>query len=155
VLRVFQVFGLGFLFVPVNLIAYVGMPAEKSGNVAGIVNFMRNIGSSIGTSMVTTLIARRAQVHQLYLAAHTTQGNPAFTLAATSLTRRLFVRGLDASRATSQAYDRLYQLLIQQATTLGYIDTFWILAVGAAVMFLLSFLLRNNEPGGGGEVAAG
>src|SRR5579863_10026374 len=62
ILRVIQVFGLGFLFIPINLVAYVGMPLEKSGSVSGLINFMRNIGSSVGTSMVTTLIARRAQV---------------------------------------------------------------------------------------------
>jgi len=116
---------------------------------------MRNMGSSIGTSMVTTLIARRAQVHQLYLSAHTTQGNPALTIAAQGLSRRLFLSGLDISRATAQTYDRLYQLLIRQATTLAYIDTYTVLAVGAAIMFLLSFLLRKNDPGGGGEVAVG
>src|SRR6202007_2405280 len=38
-LRVLQVFGLGFLFVPINLASYVGMPAEKSSSVAGLVNF--------------------------------------------------------------------------------------------------------------------
>ncbi len=76
ILRVVQVFGLGFLFVPINLASYVGMPLEKSNSIAGLINFMRNIGSSIGTSMVTTLLARRAQVHQLYLAAHTTAGKP-------------------------------------------------------------------------------
>src|SRR5271167_671005 len=51
-LRLVQVFGLGFLFVPINLASYIGMPADKSGSVAGLVNFMRNIGSSVGTSMV-------------------------------------------------------------------------------------------------------
>ena len=75
-LRVVQVFGLGFLFVPINLISYVGMPADKSNSVAGLINFMRNIGSSIGTSMVTTLMARRAQFHQVYLAAHMTAERP-------------------------------------------------------------------------------
>ncbi len=154
-LRVIQVFGLGFLFVPINLVSYVGMPAQKSNSVAGLVNFMRNIGASIGTSMVTTLIARRAQFHQVNLAAHFTPGQPAFTSAAKALAARLAVSGLDASRAASQAYGRLYRALIVQATTLAYIDTYWILAVGAAIMFLLSFALRKNEPGAGGEVAAG
>ena len=65
--RLVQVFGLSFLFVPINLTSYVGMPPEKSSSVAGLVNFMRNIGSSVGTSMVTTIIARRAQVHQVFL----------------------------------------------------------------------------------------
>jgi DHA2 family multidrug resistance protein len=155
ILRLVQVFGLGFLFVPINLSSYVGIPSSKNNSVAGLINFMRNIGSSIGTSMVTTLIARRAQVHQLYLAAHTTAGRPVFVGAANTLAARLGVFGLDTSRAASQAYARLYQVLIGQATTLAYIDTFWVLAIGAGIMFLLSFALKRNAPGAGGEMAAG
>jgi DHA2 family multidrug resistance protein len=154
-LRVVQVFGLGFLFVPINLVSYVGMRPEKSNSVASLVNFMRNIGSSIGTSMVTTLIARRAQFHQVYMVAHLTPGRPTFVRAAQALAARLAISGLDVTRATSQAYARLYQALIGQATTLAYIDTYWVLAIGAAIMFLLSFALRKNEPGAAGEVAAG
>ena len=154
-LRVVQVFGLGFLFVPINLVAYIGMPTDKSNSVAGLVNFMRNIGSSIGTSMVTTLIARREQFHQVYLAAHTTPARAPFTLLMKGLAAHLAVAGLDASLASRQAYGRIYAALVRQATTLAYIDTFWVLAVGAVIMFLLSFALRKNEPGGGGEVAVG
>jgi DHA2 family multidrug resistance protein len=154
-LRVLQVAGLGFLFVPINLASYVGMPTEKSNNVAGMVNFMRNMGSSIGTSMVTTLIARRAQFHQAYLVRHVAPGQPTFTQAVRALAAHLALSGLDASRALSQAYGRVYRALIGQATTLAYIDTFWVLCLGAAIMFLLSFALRRNEPGGGGEIAAG
>jgi DHA2 family multidrug resistance protein len=66
-LRIAQVIGLGFLFVPISLVAYIGIPPEKNNAVAGIVNFMRNIGSSVGTSIVTTLIARRSQLHQARL----------------------------------------------------------------------------------------
>ena len=47
-LRVAQVFGMGFLFVPITLVAYVGIAPEKNNAVSGIVNFMRNIGSSVG-----------------------------------------------------------------------------------------------------------
>jgi DHA2 family multidrug resistance protein len=154
-IRVVQVFGLGFLFVPINLVSFVGMPPEKGNSVAGLINFMRNIGSSIGTSMVTTLIARRAQFHQVYLVAHITPGQPTFNQAAKGLAARLAVAGLDASRASSQAYGRLYQALIGQSTTLAYIDTFWVLSVGAGIMFLLSFALKRNQPGAGGEVAVG
>jgi DHA2 family multidrug resistance protein len=154
-LRVIQVFGLGFLFVPINMISYVGMPPEKSNNVANLVNFMRNMGASIGTSMVTTLIVRRAQIHQAYLSAHMTAGQPEFLSAAHGLAARLHGSGLNASLANRQAYARLYRALISQATTLAYIDTYWILAVGAAVMFLLAFALKKNQPGAGGEMAAG
>ncbi len=154
-MRVFQVLGLGFLFVPITLASYVGMPVEKSNSVSGLVNFMRNIGSSIGTSMVTTLIARRSQVHQMYLVAHTSRGQPTFVQTVGALAARLEGAGLEASRATSQAYERVYQAVVGQATTLAYIDTFWVLCIGAGIMFLLSFALRPNKPGGGGEVAAG
>jgi DHA2 family multidrug resistance protein len=62
---------------------------------------------------------------------------------------------LDSVGATRQALGRIYRETIAQATTLAYIDTFAILAVGAIIMFVLSFALKKNEPGGGGEVAVG
>jgi DHA2 family multidrug resistance protein len=148
-LRVIQVVGLGFLFVPINLASYVGMPLEKSNSVAGLVNFMRNMGSSVGTSMVTTLIARRSQVHQMYLVAHAGPGQPAFTQAVAALTSRLFVAGIDAELAGRKAYSLVYQSLVGQASTLAYIDTYAILGMGAAIMFVLSFALRRNQPGAG------
>jgi len=154
-LRVLQVFGLAFLFVPINIVAFVGVPADKSNSVAGLVNFMRNIGSSIGTSMVATLIARRAQFHQVPLVADTSPGQPTFAQSVEALAGHLGASGLDAVQATSQAYARMYQAVIGQATTLAYIDTFWVLCIGAAIMFLLSFVLKRNNPGAGGEVAVG
>ncbi len=155
ILRLVQVFGLGFLFVPINLVAFVGMPAAKSNSVSGLINFTRNIGSSIGTSLVTTLIARRSQFHQVYLATHITPANPQLFQMVHALAARLASAGLDSTQATSQAYARVYQELLGQATTLAYIDTFWVLAIGAGVMFLLSFVLKKNQPGAGGEVAVG
>jgi MFS transporter, DHA2 family, multidrug resistance protein len=155
IMRVIQVVGIGFLFVPVTLVSYVGMPPEKSNSIAGLLNFMRNIGSSIGTSMVTTLIARRSQVHQAYLVSHVTSGSSTFSLSVTSLAHRLNVAGLEANLARQQAVARIYRETIAQATTLAYIDTFAILAVVAAIMFVLSFFLKKNDPGGGGEVAVG
>jgi len=116
---------------------------------------MRNIGSSIGTSMVTTLIARRAQVHQAYLTAHVTAGQPFFLDSVNALVRHLTASGLDRTLALHQAYARIYRATIAQATTLAYIDTYSVLAGAAAIMFLLSFFLKRNEPGGGHEVGVG
>jgi len=140
---------MGFLFVPITLVAYIGIPPEKNNAVSGMVNFMRNIGSSVGTSMVTTLIARRAQVHQVYLVAHVTPGQPSFAGAVAALTSRLIASGADADRAARQAYGMVYRTVNVQASTLAYIDTFWVLAIGAGIMFLVSFALKKNDPGGG------
>lgn len=154
-LRVAQVTGLGFLFVPITLVSYVGMPAEKSNAIAGMINFMRNMGSSVGTSLVTTLIARRSQFHQSVLVSHTTPGNPNFQNSLDGLAQHIANSGMNIHEAQSRAYATLYRAVQAQAAALAYIDTFWILSIGAAVMFLLSFLLRKNDPGAGGEVAVG
>jgi DHA2 family multidrug resistance protein len=71
------------------------------------------------------------------------------------LTERLTVAGLNSNLAQRQAVGRIYRETVAQATTLAYVDTFAILAVVSAVMFLLSFALKKNDPGGGGEVAVG
>ena len=148
-LRITQVIGLGFLFVPITLVAYIGIAPEKNNAVAGIVNFMRNMGSSVGTSMVTTLIARRSQLHQARLVEYARPDNPDFQNAANGLAQRLAHSGLSGPGAYAQAVGRIYQGLQAQAATLAYIDTFMVLCVGSAIMFFLAFALKKNEPGGG------
>jgi len=149
-LRIAQVIGLGFLFVPITLAAYVGIAPEKNNSVAGIVNFMRNMGSSVGTSIVTTLIARRSQFHQARLVEHARPDNPNFQNTLNGLTQHIANSGLGVHEAQGQAYARIYEGLQAQAASLSYIDTFMVLAVGAGIMFLLSFMLKKNDPGGGG-----
>jgi DHA2 family multidrug resistance protein len=153
-LRVVQVFGMGFLFVPITLSAYIGVPSEKGNSVSGIVNFMRNMGSSFGTSMVTTLLARRAQFHQSVLAYHATNFDPAFQNQVTGLSQRLVQSGISQADSQEHAIGLIYQVLGAQAQTLAYLDTFMILAVGAGIMFLISFLVRRNDPRAGGAVVA-
>jgi DHA2 family multidrug resistance protein len=154
-LRVAQVIGLGFLFVPVTLVAYIGIPAEKNNAVSGIVNFMRNMGSSVGTSLVTTLIARRSQYHQEILGGYATSGNSIFQNSVNGLAHQLARSGLSEHGAKIAAYARIYRSIQAEAGSLAYIDTFMVLAVGSGIMFFLSFILKKNDPGGGGQAAAG
>src|SRR6202047_2459069 len=98
-LRIAQVIGLGFLFVPITLVAYVGIAPEKNNSVAGIINFMRNMGSSVGTSLVTTLIARRSQFHQLRLVENARIDNPNFANEINGLTGQLARSGLGVHEA--------------------------------------------------------
>jgi DHA2 family multidrug resistance protein len=152
-LRITQVIGLGFLFVPISLVAYIGIPPDKNNAVAGIINFMRNMGSSVGTSMVTTLIARRSQFHQEILADYVRAGSSNFQNVARGLAEHVANSGLSAPDAQKQAYARIYQLVQAQAASLAYVDTFMVLAVASAVMFFLAFALKKNAPGGGADVA--
>ena len=145
-LRIAQYVPIGFIFIPATMVAYLGLPQEKSNAVAGLVNFVRNMGSSVGTSAVTTILARRAQLHQAMLASHTSLSDPAFRDSAASLADRLRQGGVDQPQM--QAYGRLYESMQNQASTLSYIDAFWMLGIAAGVMFVLSFMLRSNNPRG-------
>ncbi len=145
-LRIAQYVPIGFIFIPATMVAYLGLPQEKSNAVAGLVNFVRNMGSSVGTSAVTTILARRAQVHQVILASHTSLYDQSFRDSAMALTDRLGQSSV--GHPDSQALSRLYESMRNQASTLSYIDTFWMLGIAAGIMFFLTFLLRKNNPRG-------
>jgi DHA2 family multidrug resistance protein len=116
---------------------------------------MRNIGSSVGTSMVTTMLARRAQFHQTVLTYHATNYDPAFRSQLQGLGNQLARAGATPPDARASALGRIYQSVLVQSQTLAYIDTYKVLAVAASIMFVLAFIVRRNDPGGGGEVAVG
>jgi DHA2 family multidrug resistance protein len=149
-MRIWQYAPVGFLFVPATMAAYVGLPESKNNAAAGLINFMRNIGQSVGTSTVTTLLARRSQYHQSVLAESTRSAR--FDTAVTGLTTQLTQVGLSTHAAHEQALARMYGMVLGQAQTLSYVDVYWLLAAVSALMFLLSFLLAKNEPGAGGKV---
>jgi DHA2 family multidrug resistance protein len=144
-LRIAQYVPMGFIFIPATMVAYVGLPQEKSNAVAGLINFVRNMGSSVGTSAVTTILARRAQFHQVMLASHTALSSQNFQNSTASLAGHLSRTNGD-SQAQIAAYGQLYGAMQSQASALSYIDTFWILGVATGTMFVLSFLLRKNNP---------
>jgi len=150
-MRIWQYLPVGFLFVPLTMAAYVGLPESKSNAAAGLINFTRNIGQSVETSAVTTLLARRAQYHQSVLAGYTRFYR--FNEAVRGLTSRLTHAGLSMHSAQQQAMARMYNLVITQAQALSYVEIYWLLASTSALMFLLCFLLAKNDPGNGGQVA--
>jgi DHA2 family multidrug resistance protein len=150
-LRIAQYAPLGLVFIPTTAAAYFGMPKEKNNAIAGLVNFMRNIGASVGTSVVTTVLARRDQFHQERLGSNITPGNLVLNSTITGLSHQLQQSGMSAHDAVAGAYGQVYRSLQLQASTLSYIDTFWLLTLAAGIMFCMAFVLKRNDPRGGGE----
>jgi MFS transporter, DHA2 family, multidrug resistance protein len=145
-LRMGQYLPMGFIFVPATTAAYFGIRQDKSNAVAGLVNFTRNIGSSVGTSIVTTMIVRRSQFHQARLVTSPGMEGPRFRDSLVGLAQRLLHAGLAPHEAQRQAMARMYASLQAQAAALAYIDAFWVLGLAALAMFFLSFVLRKNDP---------
>ncbi|BDG03544.1 DHA2 family efflux MFS transporter permease subunit [Anaeromyxobacter oryzae] len=146
-MRAFQSVGLAFLFVPINTIAYAGLPAEKNNAVSGIVNLSRNMGGDVGIAFVTTLIARRSQFHQARLAEGVTAGSQTVLARLAGIARGLEHAGSTSADAARQAYGALYRQLVQQAQTLAYLDALYILAWFSAAMVPLVFLTRRVKGG--------
>src|SRR6202041_2742936 len=150
-LRVWQYIPVAFLFVPLTLAGYVGLRADKTNAAAGLMNFMRNIGQSVGTSAVTTLIARRSQYHQSVLAEYS--ASTRFQSSIAALATRLTSVGLSVHAAQQQAVPGLYASGEAQAGVLSYGEVYWLLSMGSALMLFASFLVKRNEPGGGEKVS--
>jgi DHA2 family multidrug resistance protein len=143
--RVYQAIGMAFMFVPINTISYVGVPAEASNQVSAMVNLMRNIGGSIGISAVTTLLARKEQVHHVYLANRLYEYQPHVqTFLAQS--KDLFA-GRGDSAASQLSYGRLAQVVQKQASVLAYVDTFYIMGTLCLTGVLFLFFVKKNKPG--------
>jgi DHA2 family multidrug resistance protein len=147
VLRLFQTTGFAFLFVPINALVYAGVPPQKNNAVAGIMNLGRNIGGSIGIALVTTIIARHAQVHQAALAAHTNHYSAAFSGGLARLARAFEHTGASAVDATHRALAVVYRQVQLQATQLAYLDAFRVLALGGLCILPLLLLARATKPG--------
>jgi len=146
-LRIFQAFGLAFLFVPINTLVFAGVPPEKSNAVSGIVNLARNMGGDIGIAFVTTLVARRTVFHLDRVGSHLSQTSPEAAGRLAQIVHGLTAQGSSAWLAAQTAPRALFFTLLRQAQTLAYIDTIWIFALATACMVPLIFVMKRPPRG--------
>lgn len=133
-------FAMGFIFVPMTTLSISTLPNEQIGNATGVYNLMRNLGGSIGIALVTTFLARGAQMHQAIMVAHLTPYDPIYQERLRQVTNALAAHGNPAT-ASQQAYGAIYGTLLKQASLMSYIDNFRFLAflcllcIPAALLF--------------------
>jgi MFS transporter, DHA2 family, multidrug resistance protein len=85
-LRVVQMLPLPFCFISITTAAYVGMPREQSNQVAGLINFVRNIGGSILIAITNAQVTSRAMWHEQHLQQAMQPGTIAFDQHRQALT---------------------------------------------------------------------
>jgi DHA2 family multidrug resistance protein len=145
---VIQFFPVGFIFVPAITASYIGVPKDRSDSISGLTNFMRNIGSGIGTSIVLTVVARRSQFHITRLSDHTGLGNTDFINQIQGLAYAIHMKsaGVGMADALPGALTQVNQFVVAQALTLSYIDAYYLMGAASIVMLFLSFFLKTNDP---------
>jgi DHA2 family multidrug resistance protein len=144
--RCLQSIGLAFLFVPLTTVAYIGVPQNKNNQVSSLINLARNIGGSVGIAIVTTVVARRSQVHQDRLSLHITAYDHPFQNAITGMNQLFVQKGFSPSDAVTQSYAHLYGLVQMQSAALAYVDAIWVMGILCLCMLPLVFLLKKNDP---------
>ena len=124
-------------------------PRRQSNQVAGLINFVRNIGGSILIAITGAQVTNRSSSTRPACRSTCKSGNPQFVNRVNDL-GKFFGNGADGTY-TAKAY--IYQLLNQQAGVMGYQDVYRMLAWMACIMVLFAFLLKKNRPGQGPAAA--
>ena len=142
--RVVMVLGMPFLFVPISVMSYVGVPQEKNNEVSGLTALARNIGGSLGISFISTMLVRRAQTHQEFLSAHVYGASMHYRSLQRGLAGGLQSRGgYSPPDAATHSAAQIYRMMMQQASTLAYVDTAHILVLLTACLIPIGYLMKK------------
>jgi DHA2 family multidrug resistance protein len=136
--------GLGFLFVPLSSATLATLPPEQRTQGAGLYNLSRNIGSSVGISVVNSLLTENTQANHADIVQHITAVNRLFDHPTISH----FWNPLTAAgRAALDA------VVTQQAQIIAYIDDYKLLMIATLAVIPLLIVFKKPPRGGSGEHA--
>ena len=116
-------FALSFVFVPLSTMMMATISRNEMGNATGLANMLRNIGGSIGISMATTALIRRAALHQTEIGAHITPSTMVFQQKSAAIAAYLGHQ-LGPAQARPGSFGLLYGLMMQQSALMAYVDVF-------------------------------
>lgn len=137
--------GMGFLFIPLTTLTMSSIRKEDMGNASAIYNLLRNLGGSFGVAFVTTMLARRAQLHQVHLVEHLTPFNTSYQLTLSRVDQFLQHMGVDVSTAQQGSLSVIHGQLLRQASMLSFNDAFYLLSVLLICTLPLLLLIRRSE----------
>jgi DHA2 family multidrug resistance protein len=146
IVRMFSALGMASLFTPISTTCFSRIPPGKNNAASSLYNLMRNLGSSFGIAAVTTVLARRAQFHQLRLAEHLSAAHSG--VEQTQLGQYLAQHGDGLGVPAARAVRMLYRSVLQQAGAMAYLDAFWLLGTLCFVMpvFALFIVKIKHAP---------
>ncbi len=128
---IIQGLGLGLVFVPISTVAYSTLPMSQRTEAAGIFSLMRNIGSSVGISIVMTLLSRNTQINHAEIASRLTPyGDNAQQ-----------VQQMIGQNATT-GLAMLNGEVTRQASGIAFLNDFWLMMVMTAAAIPLLLLLK-------------
>jgi MFS transporter, DHA2 family, multidrug resistance protein len=119
------------------------VPRQNMGDATGLTSLVRNLGGSVGISLITTLVTRGMQAHQNLLVGHMTPYDAPFRNQLAAMQHSLAAQGAGPVAAQHEAYGMMYQVLQQQAGLWAYVDQFRILVIACGLLVPLVFLFQK------------
>jgi MFS transporter, DHA2 family, multidrug resistance protein len=144
--QVLQGVALSCLFIPLMALSMARIEPERMGNATSIFNLMRNIGGSVGIAIMTTFLARRAQLHQNHLVSHVRAGDLKTLTLLQGLQAKFHAQGFDAVTSSHKALAAMYGMVQAHASMLAFVEAFWIMGVVFLLMLPLLPLLEYVKP---------
>src|SRR3954471_17010813 len=139
--------GLGFLFTPINNVAYASLKASEAQQASGLINLSRQLGGSFGIAILVNYVTVHIQMHRVDLLANVYPGNPLVDERLRMLTAGLRSRGVLPGNAHQAALKALDGQVTQQAAMLSYNDAWLLLLESFLVVAPAVFLLKRPKPG--------
>ncbi|WP_437231127.1 DHA2 family efflux MFS transporter permease subunit [Planctomicrobium sp. SH661] len=146
--------GLGLIFAPINVAAYLYTPRHLRGSAIALVSLLRNEGGSVGTSMVQTITQRRDQFHLSRLDDSLDALNPQLNSFLDQTSQFYLQNTGDAAAAHQMALQQFDNLRQQQALSLSYFDVFWLAAVVAFMLVPLVLFMKRSVAEKGQHISA-
>jgi DHA2 family multidrug resistance protein len=131
---VIQGLGLGLVFVPLSTVAFATLDAKFRTDAASLFSLVRNLGSSIGISVVTVMLTRNVQINHAELSQSINPFNP-----------NLWSASPLAAGGDVTALSQMDNLVNQQALMISYIDDFKLMMIVTLCAIPLVFLLRKPK----------
>jgi MFS transporter, DHA2 family, multidrug resistance protein len=135
--------GLGFLFTPINNVAYASLKPSEAQQASGLINLSRQLGGSFGIAILATYVTVHTQVHRVDLLANVYPGNPLVDERLRLLRLNLLSRGFDPVAAQQGALALLDQQTMGQASMLSYNDAWMLLLLTFLCVSPAILLLRK------------
>ncbi len=152
--RVVLVVGLGLVFAPLNVAAYLYIPQKLRGPAVGLFALLRNEGGSFGTSLGQTLTLRREQFHALRLNENLDPLRPSVNAFFKQTMPHFLQQTGDPVAAKEMALQALANLRTEHALALAYFDCFLVFAIAGLVLVLLVPLMKRSVAEKGAHIAA-
>jgi DHA2 family multidrug resistance protein len=129
---VVQGLGLGLVFVPLSTVAFATIDPIFRADATSLFSLVRNIGSSIGISVVTAVLTRNVQVNHAELGGMMTPYNPVL--------QQLLPR---AAAGNPTALQQLDGLVNQQALMVSYNNDFLLMMIVTLCALPMALMLRR------------